>query len=138
MAQSKTVSRSSSGSSLEDLVPHACRHCGLILFCFSEYTPLTFSYREVLTYAADRCDLFASHLMARDFEDFGIRELQSLRLQVEIIWENSKPGSTFHRIDFQWMKDNVTVFNSDVEPYPGEWKDELHVFTTKGILFHPH
>lgn len=137
MDHSKTSSRSSSRSGLEEVVRHACHHCGQISFYISESTPkqeFNFTYGEVLIYARDGCDLFAGRIIAHDFESFGPNELQLLRLHVEIAWDAEEPNTTFHHIRFWWTKHNKPVFNSDVEPEPGESEDELHVFATKGTL----
>jgi len=121
MDHSKTSSRSSSRSSrssLEELVRHAYRHCGQILFYISKSTPkqeFNLTYGEVLTYARDACDLFAIRIVAHNFESFGTSELHCLRLHVEIVWDNDTPNSTFHSIRFSWLKDNMPVFCQNEE-----------------------
>ena len=139
MDHSKSSSRPSNRSDLKGLVRHACRHCGQILFYISESTrkqEFNFTYGDVLTYARDGCDLFASRIMAHNFESFGTYELQVLRLHVEIVWDNETPNRTFHFIGFRWLKHNKPVFNEEYEPE--ELADELHVFATKGTLAYPN
>jgi Heterokaryon incompatibility protein (HET) len=133
-------SKSSSRSGLEELVRHACRHCGQILF-ISESTQkqeFNFTYDDVLTYARDGCDLFASRIIAHNFKSFGTCELQCLRLHVEIVWDNDMPNSTFHFIRFSWLKDNELVFGRNEEDELEESPNELHVFATQGTLIYPN
>lgn len=96
----------------EELVRHACRHCGQISFCISESTreqEFNFTYDDVIKYARDGCDLFASRIMAHDFESFGTDELELLQLRVQIVWMDSTPNGTFHDISFMWMRRNEHI-----------------------------
>jgi hypothetical protein len=135
MDHSKSSDGLSNHSVLEGLARHACCHCNQISFSISKSTTeqaFNFTYDDVFSYARDGCDLFANRIMARNFDGFGTYKLQSLRLRVEIVWDDEKPNGTFHYIRFQWLEHNKSVFEDEYEPE--ESADELHVFATRGTL----
>jgi hypothetical protein len=137
MDHSKSSSGSSNRSALEGVVRHSCRRCSQILFYVPESRPqqeFNFVYDDVLSYARDGCDLFASRIIAHNFEDFGSSELQFLRLRVQIRWRK-KPYNGFHFIIFEWFKhDKFVVFSSNTLDEGDEFDDRLHVFAIQGTM----
>jgi hypothetical protein len=113
------------GSIHDDMNVHSCDDCRRVKFQITNppsNIPLSFSYKEVLTYAGNACGFFARALREPELRDMP----KSLQKDAELVMSLTliDDGPSFHDIHIRWT--HPTGYFED-----NELKD-LHTFTEKG------
>ncbi|PQE31080.1 hypothetical protein CJF32_00006104 [Rutstroemia sp. NJR-2017a WRK4] len=112
------------GSIHDDMNVHSCDDCRRVKFQITNLPsniPLSFSYKEVLTYKENGCDFFARALREPKLREMPKSLQKDAELQMSLILHNDGPN--FHDSYIRWTHPTEDLEDSELE--------DLHAFTEK-------
>jgi hypothetical protein len=113
------------GSIHDDMNVHSCDDCRRVKFQITDppsNIPLSFSYKEVLTYARNGCGFFARALREPKLWDMPKSLQKDAELQMSLTWIDD--GPSFHDVYIRWTHPTEYLEDQELE--------DLHAFTGKG------
>jgi hypothetical protein len=113
------------GSIRDDMNVHSCDDCKGVKFQITDppsTIPLSFSYKEVLTYAGNGCGFFARTLREPKLRDMPKSLKKDAELLMSLTWIDD--GPSFHDVDIRWAHPTESFEDNEL--------NDLHVFTEKG------